>query len=233
MLNKNNLRILEDPIEVISTEDMLYNVEEHNKKVLEMKREFECNREDKMRCKSCQIKEIYWKTCKDHINTENGRCQVTSERGEDVQGQGENPSVAQPSQQHCSGGEEVIRQGENQSVSQLSQHHCSGDAEMRQRCQAQTSEDRQDKVEEMISRSNLEATMPVTVTNQQDEMTDEGMNTDLEALLPDTRPGRAVVEVKDCQPSSCITMGWDNARNWTTSVSGGGDRVLAKLWCRC
>ena len=61
----------------------------------------------------------------------------------------------------------------------------------------------------MISRSNLEATMPVTVTNQQDEMTDEGVNTDLEALLPDTRPGRAVVEVKDCQPSPGTNMGWD------------------------
>ena len=55
---------IEDPTEVISTEDMLFRVGEHNEEVLKMKNEFKTSREEKMYCNSCKIREIY---CKAHV----------------------------------------------------------------------------------------------------------------------------------------------------------------------
>ena len=47
---------LENPIEVISTEDMLNRVDGHNKEVVKMREEFEERRGEKMCCKTCKIR---------------------------------------------------------------------------------------------------------------------------------------------------------------------------------
>ena len=84
---------IENPIETISTEDMLHRVDGHNREVVKMREEFEERREEKMCCKKCKIREIY---CQD------SHCQPGEERTvETVEGEvGEenNPSVALHSQ---------------------------------------------------------------------------------------------------------------------------------------
>ena len=46
---------IEDPTEVISTEDMLNRVEEHNVEVTKMRKDFEKKRNEKMCCNKCRI----------------------------------------------------------------------------------------------------------------------------------------------------------------------------------
>ena len=50
---------IEDPCEVISSEDMLHHVKEHNRKVKILKEEFERREEEKRKCRECKISEIY------------------------------------------------------------------------------------------------------------------------------------------------------------------------------
>ena len=84
---------IENPIETISTEDMLHRVDGHNREVVKMREEFEERREEKMCCKKCKIREIY---CQD------SHCQPREERTvETVEGEvgvENNPSVALHSQ---------------------------------------------------------------------------------------------------------------------------------------
>ena len=57
---------IEQPTEVISTEDMLYRVGEHNKEIKEMRKEYEDRRDEKWSCKCCKIIEIHCRSC--HCN---------------------------------------------------------------------------------------------------------------------------------------------------------------------
>ena len=56
---------MEDPVEVISTEDMLNRIEMHNAEVMEMRKEFEEARKEKMKCTRCKITEMRCKTCEE------------------------------------------------------------------------------------------------------------------------------------------------------------------------
>ena len=56
---------IEKPTEVISTEDMLYRVGEHNKEVREMRTEYENKRDEKWRCRCCKVIQIHCTNCQE------------------------------------------------------------------------------------------------------------------------------------------------------------------------
>ena len=72
---------IEQPTEVISTEDMLYRVGEHNKEIKEMRKEYEDRRDEKW---SCKIIEIHCRSCHE-IRSKNGdleACMPSTENGD-------------------------------------------------------------------------------------------------------------------------------------------------------
>ena len=58
---------IKNPVEVISTEDMLNRTEEHNEEVREMIREYEESRDEKLKCTRCRIVEARCRTCADVV----------------------------------------------------------------------------------------------------------------------------------------------------------------------
>ena len=52
-----------EKVEVISSEDMLYNIKESDKKAKELKQEIQLKLEEKLRCKTCNMENIRCLKC--------------------------------------------------------------------------------------------------------------------------------------------------------------------------